>query len=147
MAIGQVQFNYRIPATRQSPMASIGGDLNYRDTVYVYPVNIIKNDMNEDVPLLGDTPYPIRASVQEQAEDSEPTVPGDKPNRFARLFTRYKGFIKWHDEVIFRGIRMRVIKVLDRFDNVTGQFHHTECRMRYLNEKDSINRDTTYPNG
>ena len=145
MPIGQVQFEHWRPANRLSPMYRVLNDLDYRDSLFVYPAVLNKNGMNEDVEDEGAKPYSIRCSFQEHAIDSEQIDPGNIPNRYARMFTRYKGYVKWHDRVVCRGISMRVVEVLDRFDNVTGQYHHTELRGRFLAEEDSVDRDTTPP--
>jgi hypothetical protein len=117
------------------------GDLDFRDAVFVYPVTMVKDDVsNEDYEQWAATPIPIQCSVQEHAIDSQDTEPGGIPNRFSRVFTRFKGFVKWHDKLIFRETEMVVIKVLDRFDNYDGTVHHVEIRARFLREGESIDR-------
>jgi hypothetical protein len=118
------------------------GDLDFRDVVFVYPVTMVKDPVsNEDYEEWAETPIPVECSVQEHALDSENTEPGDIPNRFARIFTRFKGFIKWHDKVVFRETSMVVVQVIDRFDNYDGTVHHVEIRARYLEEQFSIDRE------
>lgn len=133
-------YQHREPATTQNPHYGIQNDLDYKDTVFVYPVTMVKNSFNEDTESWAAKPLPIRCSFQEQAIESQDTEPGKIPNRFARVFTRYRGFVKWHDKIVCRGISMMVIEVLEQIDNVTGQFHHTQLRARFLSEADSVNR-------
>lgn len=133
-------YQHREPAKSQNPHYGIQNDLDYKDTVFVYPVTMLKNDFNEDIESWADKPIALRCSYQEQAIDSQDTEPARIPNRFSKLYTRYRGFVKWHDKVICRGIEMMVVEVLERFDNVTGQFHHTQLRARFLSEPGSVNR-------
>jgi uncharacterized protein YutD len=94
--------------------------------------------MNESVEEVASIPLAIQASFQEHSLSSEHDEVDRYGSRFANIFTRYKGFVKWHDEVIVRGIRMQIERVLDHFDNVTGDYVHTELRGLYLGENNSL---------
>ena len=135
------QHRFRPASPRHSAQERYTGDLDYRDTVFAYPVTMRKNTLGEDVESYGSIPIPLRASVQEHALDSEHTEADDFGSRFARIFTRYRNFVNWHDKVHFRGIDMLVVKVLEHFDNYDGSYHHTEIRAKYLAEKNSVKRE------
>lgn len=137
-----MQNLHRAPAPTFSAQKRYLNDLQYRDMLFVYPVLLVKNEMNEDVetyPAL--PPHSVRCSFQEHALNSEHTEPARYGSRMANIFTRYKGFVKWHDRVVCRGITMVVVSVLDHYDNVTGEFYHTEISAQYIDEKGSINTE------
>lgn len=135
------QWQYREPVQTQSPHYGIQADMDFRDTAFVYPVTMSKNRMNEDVECWAEKPLACRCSVQIESIDSQKHEPDKISNRFARLFTRYRGFVKWHDRVVVRGISLLIIQIEERFDNVTGQFHHTEIRGRFMDEAGSVSKD------
>ncbi len=113
-------------------------DLQYRDKAFVYSVIMAENELGENVEGWSEVPNPVACSFQEHAIDSQITDPGEVPNRFANVFTRFNGAIKWRDKVVVRGITYIVIKVLERFDNGNGQHMHDEVRMCFIEEDDSI---------
>lgn len=131
-----------LPASpRHSAQERYAGDLDYKDTVFIYSVVMEKGPLGEDTESWGLVPTPIRASVQEHALDSEHDDIVEFGSRFSRVFTRYRNFVSWHDKMIFRGIEMLVVKVIERFDNFDGSYHHTEIRAKYLEEPGSIRQD------
>jgi hypothetical protein len=131
---------HRAPAPTFSAQKRYLNDLVYRDMLFVYSVILKKNSMNEEVEEYpARPPHSVRCSFQEHALNSQHVEPARYGSRMANVFTRFKGFVKWHDKVICRGISMLVVSVLDHFDNVTGDYYHTEISCQYLEEPGSVN--------
>lgn len=135
----QHQFFHRdpFPRDRQTSKDSAPNDLMYRDVAYVYRVSMIEGEMGDKKERWDVKPLPIRCSFQEHALDSQHTDPNHKGSRYVRLFTRFRDFFFWHDKVVCRGVEYLTEKILDHFDNITGQYHHTEVRLIFLEEKES----------
>ena len=136
----QPQWFHRdpFPRDRQSSKPSVPNDIMYRDVAYVYRVSMIRGEMGDKYERWSTRPIPTRCSFQEHALDSQHTDPNHKGSRFVRLYTRFRDFYFWHDRVICRNVAYLVEKVLDHFDNLTGDYHHTEVRLIFL---DDYNKD------
>jgi len=124
----------------QSPHARFGYDLDYRDTVFVYTVTMVKNNLGEDYESWVLMPTAIRASFQEHALDSQHIDPTISGSRSANVFTRSRNIVSWHDKLICRGMSFLVTQVTERFDNFDGSFHHTEISAQFLDEPGSVKR-------
>ncbi|MBD3262429.1 MAG: hypothetical protein GF334_12325 [Candidatus Altiarchaeales archaeon] len=111
-------------------------DIMYRDTVFVYPVSMKRLEMGENTEHWATTPYAARCSFQEHALDSQHTDPNKKGSRYVRLFTRHRDSFRWHDKVVWRQKVYLVEKILDHFDNISGQYHHSEIRLIFLEDED-----------
>lgn len=125
---------YRAPYPSENTTSknTAATDLQYRDLAFVYPVTMKKGDMGEAYEIWDDTPVPVRCSFQEMSLDTQHTDPNISGSRYARIFTREPNAFRWHDKVIVRGISMMCVKVVERFDNYTGEFNHLEVRATFL---------------
>lgn len=134
----QPQFYHRDPFPRdqQTNKPSAPNDIMFRDTAFVYRVSMVTGDMGDKYERWEDAPVAIRCSFQEHALDSQHTDPNHKPSRYVRLFTRYRDFVFWHDKIIVRNTEYVVEKVLDHFDNISGDYHHSEIRLLFLKDID-----------
>lgn len=133
------QHLHREPAPHPSGQERFKNDLQFRDMLFVYPVLMDKTALNENIETYPpNPPVSVRCSFQEHALNSQHVDPTNAGSRLANIFTRYKGCVKWHDQVVCRGIKMLVVHVTDHFDNVTGQYHHTEITARFLEEPGSV---------
>lgn len=137
---GQTQHQFfhmdPYPRDRQTNKPSAPNDIMYRDTVFVYRVGMVELEMGDRTESYEKVPQPARCSFQEHALDSQHTDPNNKGSRFVRLFTRHRDAFRWHDKVVSRQKVYMVEKVLDHFDNISGQYHHSEIRLIFLEDED-----------
>jgi len=125
------------PSLHQKERA--GSDIQYTDIMFIYPVTLRQDKLGDQIKVSEGTPHPVECSFQDHALNSERNNYDRINSHYARIFTRYRDVIKWGDKIICKGVEMTCIKALPRFDNVTGEFHHTEIRATYDKQDGSVN--------
>jgi hypothetical protein len=121
--------------------ARYNSDLQMKEVAFVYPVRMTKDAVGSNNKKVYETvALPIQCSFQESALVSERVEPQNYGSRRAHIYTRHRNAAKFMDRIVIRDIRMDVLSVVEKFDNLSGDYLYTLIKCGFDREPGSVSR-------